>query len=291
MKAIVFPGQASQFPGMGKDLFENVKETRSYFKKANEIMGFDLAKTMFEGTEDDLKETLVTQPSVFVFSYLQYYIASKDHRPDVVAGHSLGEITALVANECLTFEEGLELVKVRATAMQKACEKNPGTMTAIVGMENADVERICDQVKEVVIAANYKCPGQIVISGSVEGVSKAEAALKEAGAKRVIPLVVGGAFHSPLMKPAEEELQNAIDKVNFKKPVCPIYQNVDGNPQTEPDIIRENLIKQLTSPVKWTQTMENMLEDGVEEFVECGGKVLSGFVKRIDRKIPTTSLV
>lgn len=291
MKTIVFPGQASQFSGMGKDLYDNVPETRAYFEKANEIMGFDLAKVMFEGSEEELKETLVTQPSVFVFSYLQFHIAKKDHNPEVVAGHSLGEFTALVANETLGFEEGLKLVKVRAEAMQKACEQNKGTMAAIVGLDDDVVENICNGIDEIVIAANFNCPGQVVISGTVEGVNKAEAALNEAGAKRVIPLVVGGAFHSPLMKPAEDELKKAIGEVEFKKPVCPIYQNVDGKPRNEPSEIRKNLISQLTSPVRWTQTMNNMIDDGVVEFVECGGKVLSGFVKRVDRKIPTTSLV
>jgi [acyl-carrier-protein] S-malonyltransferase len=246
---------------------------------------------MFEGSKEELQETLVTQPSVFVFSYLQYHLAAGEHTPDVVAGHSLGEFTALVANGTFSFEDGLELVKTRATAMQKACEENPGTMSAVVGMDNKKVQDICDQVKEIVIAANYNCPGQIVISGSEKGISKAEEALKEAGAKRVIRLAVGGAFHSPLMKPAEEELKKAISEVNFNKPSCPIYQNVDGKPQTEADQIRENLIRQLTSPVLWTQTMENMIADGVNEFVECGGKVLSGFVKRVDRKLPTTPIM
>lgn len=291
MKAIVFPGQASQFPGMGKELYENVPESRQYFDTANEILGFDLKKVMFEGSMEELQETLVTQPSVFVYSYAEYKVAGDSHIPDVVAGHSLGEFTALVANETISFEDGLKMVKTRATAMQDACEQNPGTMSAVVGMDNEKVEEICNSIDEVVLAANYNCPGQIVISGSEKGIHEAETALKEAGAKRVIRLAVGGAFHSPLMKPAEEELKKVIASVDFKTPLCPIYQNVDGKPQTNAENIRQNLISQLTSPVRWTQTMENMINDGVVEFVECGGKVLSGFVKRVDRKIPTTSLI
>lgn len=291
MKAIIFPGQASQFQGMGKDLFESSELARTYFKKANEIMGFDLSKVMFEGSDEELKETLVTQPSVFLFSYLKYLLEASEMEKSAVAGHSLGEFTALVAAGCLSFEEGLNLVKIRATAMQKACEDHPGTMAAVVGLEDDVVEEVCNSLSEIVIAANFNCPGQIVISGSLEGIEAAEPILQEKGAKRFIRLAVGGAFHSPLMQSAEEELKAAIEAVDFQSPDCPIYQNVSAQAERDPAIIQKQLVSQLTSPVRWTQTMHNMLDDGIEEFVECGGKVLSGFVKRVNRKIPTTPLI
>ena len=291
MKAIVFPGQASQFQGMGKDLFENSEEARSFFAQADGIMGFELSKIMFEGSEKELLETLVTQPSVFLFSYLKYILEAKDLTKAAVAGHSLGEFTALVAAECLTFEEGLQLVKTRATAMQKACEENPGTMSAVVGMPDEKVEGICNSIDEIVIAANFNCPGQVVISGSLEGVAEAEKNLQENGAKRVIRLAVGGAFHSPLMSSAENELKRAIEQIHFREPKCPVYQNVSARAETDPQVIQEQLVAQLTSPVRWTQIMQNMLDAEIDEFIECGGKVLSGFVKRVNRRIPTTPLI
>jgi len=291
MRAIVFPGQASQFQGMGKDLYESNEEARKYFHLANEIMGFDLSKVMFEGSEEELKETLVTQPSVFLFFFFKYLLEASEMDKLAFAGHSLGEFTALVAAGCLSFEEGLNLVKIRATAMQKACEDHPGTMAAVVGLEDDVVEEVCNSLSEIVIAANFNCPGQIVISGSLEGIEAAEPILQEKGAKRFIRLAVGGAFHSPLMKSAEEELRAAIESISFQVPECPVYQNVSARPEKDPGTIQKQLIAQLTSPVKWTQTMNNMILNGVDEFVECGGKVLSGFVKRVNRKIPTTTLI
>lgn len=293
MKAYVFPGQASQFVGMGKDLYDNSEIARDLFAQADDLLGFSLSKVMFEGSEEDLKATKITQPAVFLHSVVKAKMAGADFQPDVVAGHSLGEFSALVANNALTFEDGLKLVHQRAAAMQKACEMEESTMAAIVGLEDELVEEICETItEEIVVPANYNCPGQLVISGSVKGIDLAVEKLKEAGAKRAIVLAVGGAFHSPLMEPAEKELQQAIEQTHFSQPSCPIYQNVTAGASTDPDVIQKNLIAQLTSPVRWTQTMRNMIADGVTEFIEVGGsgKVIQGFVKRIDRKFPTSSL-
>lgn len=292
MKAYVFPGQASQFEGMGKDMYESSTIAKELFEQANEILGFRITDVMFEGTAEDLKETKVTQPAVFLHSIVKAKMNAEDFQPDMVAGHSLGEFSALVAAGALTFEDGLRLVKQRAMAMQKACEAVPGTMAAILGMEDEDVEAACAEIDEVVIPANYNCPGQLVISGSEEGINKAVELLTEKGAKRAIVLQVGGAFHSPLMQPAQEELEKAIAATPFSAPSCPIYQNVTGLPETDPEKIQQNLIAQLTAPVRWTQTMLNMIENGVSEFIEVGGngKVLQGFVKKVDRRFPTSAL-
>jgi [acyl-carrier-protein] S-malonyltransferase len=292
MNAYVFPGQGSQFEGMGKDLYEGSEIAKKWFEKANDVLGFRISDVMFEGTAEDLKQTKVTQPAVFIHSIVKAKMAGKDFRPDAVAGHSLGEFSALVAAGALNFEDGLQLVYQRAMAMQKACEKVEGTMAAILGLEDQMVEDICEEIGEVVVAANYNCPGQLVVSGSVPGVEKAVEMLNEAGARRAILLPVGGAFHSPLMMPAQEQLQKAIENTDFAKPNCPIYQNVDAGPHDDPEEIKKLLIAQLTSPVRWTQTMLNMIEDGVKEFVEVGGngKVLQGFVKKIDRRFPTRTL-
>lgn len=290
MKAFVFPGQASQFPGMGKNIYVQYSDSHPFFEEANEILGFDIKKIMFEGTAEELKQTDVTQPAVFLYSYLAY--ATKEDKPvaGAMAGHSLGEFTALVASGALTFSDGLRLVKSRANAMQKACEVEQSTMAAIVGLEDDVVRKICQDIPESVIAANFNCPGQVVISGSQAGVEKAMEKLKSEGAKRALPLAVGGAFHSKFMKPAEDELREQIESTPFSVPSCPIYQNVDARPHTGPEEIQLNLISQLTSPVLWTQTMEHMIQDGVDEFIECGGKVLSGFVKRVDRRFPTQQI-
>lgn len=292
MIAYVFPGQASQFIGMGKDLYENSDEARQLFDQANEILGFRITDVMFEGTEEDLKQTKITQPAVFIHSIVKARLAGASFVPGAVAGHSLGEFSALVAADALSFQDGLQLVYARALAMQKACELQQSTMAAILGLEDEVVERICAQTGEIVVAANYNCPGQIVISGTVIGVEKAVALAQEAGAARAIVLQVGGAFHSPLMQPAKEELAAAIAKTAIVSPKCPIYQNVDALPQTDPEIIKVNLINQLTAPVRWTQTMLNMIEGGITEFIEVGGtgKVLQGFVKKIDRRFPTSNL-
>jgi [acyl-carrier-protein] S-malonyltransferase len=292
MIAYVFPGQASQFIGMGKDLYENSDEARQLFDQANEILGFRITDVMFEGTEEDLKQTKITQPAVFIHSIVKARLAGASFIPGAVAGHSLGEFSALVAADALSFQDGLQLVYARALAMQKACELQESTMAAILGLEDEVVEKICAQTGEIVVAANYNCPGQIVISGTVVGVEKAVALAQEAGAARAIVLQVGGAFHSPLMQPAKEELAAAIAKTAIAMPKCPIYQNVDALPQTDPEIIKVNLINQLTAPVRWTQTMLNMIESGVTEFIEVGGtgKVLQGFVKKIDRRFPTSNL-
>ncbi|MEL6942530.1 MAG: ACP S-malonyltransferase [Bacteroidota bacterium] len=293
MKAYVFPGQASQFEGMGKDMYESSTLAKSLFEQANELLGFSITEVMFEGSAEQLKETKITQPAVFLHSVIKAKMAGDEFQPAVVAGHSLGELSALVANNCLSFEDGLLLVNQRALAMQKACEMEESTMAAIVGLEDEAVEQICDSItEEVVVAANYNCPGQLVISGSVKGINLAVDKLKEAGAKRAIVLAVGGAFHSPLMQPAKEELQAAIENTNFSTPSCPIYQNVSAQASSDPEEIQKNLIAQLTSPVRWTQTMRNMIADGVTEFIEVGGtgKVIQGFVKRIDRRFPTSSL-
>lgn len=283
MKAYVFPGQGSQFSGMGKDLYDRSEKAKSLFEKANEILGFDITNVMFTGTDEELKQTKVTQPAIFIHSVVLAKI-SENFNPDMVAGHSLGEFSALVANGTLTFEDGLRLVSKRALAMQRACEINPSTMAAILGLDDAKVEEICKSISdEIVVAANYNCPGQLVISGSMKGIEIACQKMKEAGAKRALPLPVGGAFHSPLMEPAREELAEAIKSTNFSKPVCPVYQNVNALPATDINIIKENLIAQLTVPVRWTQSVQNMVSDGATEFVECGpGKVLQGLVKKIN---------
>jgi [acyl-carrier-protein] S-malonyltransferase len=292
MKAYVFPGQGSQFEGMGKDLFENSALARELFEEANEILGFRLSDVMFEGSAEDLKQTKVTQPAVFLHSVVKAAMAGDDFQPSMVAGHSLGEFSALVANKTLTFQDGLKLVYQRAMAMQKACEMRESTMAAVLGLDDVLVEQACREIDDIVVPANYNCPGQLVISGSVPGIEKAVARLQELGASKAIVLQVGGAFHSPLMQPAKEELAAAIASTPFGQPICPIYQNVDANPTSDPDTIRRNLIDQLTAPVRWTQTMLHMIRDGVTEFVEVGGtgKVLRGFVARVDRRFPTSSL-
>ena len=290
MKAYIFPGQASQFPGMGKDIFERFSASHAYFDLANEILGFNLKDIMFEGSASDLKETAVTQPAVFLYSYLAFLMTEDKPTPGAMAGHSLGEITALVASGVLSYENGLKLVKNRAEAMQKACEVQDSTMAAVLGLSENEVREVCANIDDEVVPANFNCPGQIVISGSLEGIDVAIEELKKTGAKRALPIAVGGAFHSKFMKPAEDQLKKSINGISFSKPLCPIYQNVDAKPHTDPNKIKENLILQLTAPVLWTQTMESMIDDGVDEFIECGGKVLSGFVKRVDRRFPTRQL-
>lgn len=289
-KAYVFPGQGSQFVGMGKDLYESSEIAKSYFDRANEILGYSITDVMFEGTAEELKETRITQPAVFLYSVIKVMMLGDEFNPAAVAGHSLGEISALVANKTLNFEDGLKLVQQRAEAMQKACELEESTMAAIVGLDDETIEKVCEGIADIVVAANYNCPGQLVISGSVSGINQACEQLKEAGAKRALVLPVRGAFHSPLMKPAEDELRTAIENTTFGMPTCPIYQNVSAKAETNPETIQKNLIAQLTSPVRWTQTMHNMISDGTEMFVESGGKVLRGFVKRVDRKFPSESL-
>jgi [acyl-carrier-protein] S-malonyltransferase len=290
MKAYVFPGQGAQYPGMGKDLYENSAEAKALFNKANEILGFDITKIMFEGTIDDLKETKVTQPAIFLHSVLLAKTV-KDFAPDMVAGHSLGEFSALVANGALTFEDGLKLVYKRALAMQKACEMEPSTMAAIVGLDDNIVEEICQSIDEVVVPANYNCPGQLVISGSFAGIDKACELLTEKGAKRALKLTVGGAFHSPLMEPAREELAAAIESTTFNKPICQVYQNVNAQATFDPEVIKQNLIAQLTAPVRWTQTVQNMVAGGATSFTEIGpGTVLQGLVKKVDRSIATVGI-
>jgi [acyl-carrier-protein] S-malonyltransferase len=289
MKAYVFPGQGAQFVGMGKNLYENSPLAKEYFEKANEILGFRITDLMFNGTAEDLKQTKVTQPAVFLHSVISAFVLGDEFRPEMVAGHSLGEFSALVAARALTFEDGLKLVFARAMAMQKACEKEPSTMAAVLGLSDEDVEDVCDSIKdEIVVPANYNCPGQLVISGSMEGIDKACVLLKEKGAKRALKLPVGGAFHSPLMQPAAQELEAAIHATTFSTPICPVYQNVNAYPQTEPEAIKINLIAQLTAPVRWTQTVKNMVTDGASEFFELGpGEVLRGLVRKIspDTKI------
>ncbi len=290
MKAYVFPGQGAQFPGMGKDLYGNSEIAREMFERANELLGFRITDSMFEGTVDELKQTRVTQPAIFLHSVL--LVASlKDFSPGMVAGHSLGEFSALVANGVLTFEDGLKLVLQRALAMQKACEIRPSAMAAIVGLEDEMVEKVCAEIEDIVIPANYNCPGQVVISGTVAAVDEACERLTGKGAKRALKLVVGGAFHSPLMQPAREELAAAIESARFAKPVCPVYQNVDALPTSDPEAIKRKLIAQLTHPVRWTQTVQNMVRDGASSFTEVGpGSVLQGLIKRIDRNLKVTGI-
>lgn len=290
MTAYVFPGQGAQFPGMGKELYESNAKAKELFEKANEILGFRITDIMFEGTADELKQTKVTQPAIFLHSVVLAE-TTEGFKPDMVAGHSLGEFSALVANKTLSFEDGLRLVSQRAMAMQKACEMNPSTMAAVLALDDAKVEEICEDIDEVVVAANYNCPGQLVISGTNKGIEIACERMKEAGAKRALPLPVGGAFHSPLMEPAREELAEAIRNTTFSQPICPVYQNVNAKPSTIVDEIKENLISQLTAPVRWTQSVQQMVADGATRFVECGpGKVLQGLVKKIASDVEVSGL-
>ena len=289
MKAFVFPGQGSQFVGMGKDLYESNATAKQLFDKADEILGFKITDIMFSGTDDELKQTKVTQPAVFLHSVISALCMESGEEPSMVAGHSLGEFSALVYSGALSFEDGLRLVAARANAMQKACEANPGTMAAIIALPDDKVEEICVEVSKegkVVVPANFNCPGQLVISGEVDAINEACERMKAAGAKRALPLKVGGAFHSPLMQPAKEELQVAIEGTNFSTPKCPVYQNVDAKPHTNPAEIKANLIAQLTSSVRWTESVKNMIADGADDFTECGpGKALQGMIARIDRNV------
>jgi [acyl-carrier-protein] S-malonyltransferase len=288
MKAYVFPGQGAQFVGMGKDLYDNSPEAKALFEKANDLLGFRITDLMFNGTDEDLKQTKVTQPAIFLHSVLLVKSLGESFQPSMVAGHSLGEFSALVANGVLSFEDGLLLVSKRALAMQKACEAQPSTMAAIVGLEDEIVEKACQEIDAIVVPANYNCPGQLVISGSMDGIDKACAKLTELGAKRAIKLMVGGAFHSPLMEPARQELEQAINSTPFSKPVCQIYQNINASPSADPDVIRRNLVAQLTGPVRWAQTVRNMISDGCTSFTEVGpGSVLQGLIKKTDRSVST----
>ena len=290
MKAYVFPGQGAQFPGMGKDLYDNSSDAKQMFDAANDILGFSITDIMFGEDAEALKQTKVTQPAIFLHSVILAKVLSTNFKPEMVAGHSLGEFSALVSAGYLSFEDGLSLVSKRALAMQKACEQNPSTMAAVLGLENEVVEKICNEIEEVVVPANYNCPGQLVISGSNEGIDIACKKLTQAGARRALKLPVGGAFHSPLMEPAREELEQAIDETNFSNGICPIYQNVTALAITNPEEIKRNLKKQLTSSVLWTQTMQQMMEDGLLSVTEVGpGKVLQGLFKKVDRKIQTES--
>ena len=293
MKAYVFPGQGAQFVGMGKDMYESSEVAKTLMDEANAILGYDLTKVMFEGTEEDLKETKITQPAIFLHSITRAKMNTDTFQPDMVAGHSLGEFSALVAAGAMDFESGLRLVQQRAMAMQAACELQESTMAAILGLEDSVVEEICASITdEIVVPANYNCAGQLVISGSVKGIEIAVEKFKEAGARRALVLKVGGAFHSPLMEPAREKLAAAIENTTFNIPNCPIYQNVDALSTTDPAVIKKNLIAQLTSPVRWTQTLQNMIKDGVSSFVEVGGtgRVIKGMIKKVDRKMPVEAL-
>ncbi|MDG2165080.1 MAG: ACP S-malonyltransferase [Flavobacteriales bacterium] len=290
MKAYVFPGQGAQFTGMGKDLYEASEEAKTLFEKANDILGFRITDIMFEGEAEELKQTKVTQPAIFLHSTILAKLLGDRFQPKMVAGHSLGEISALTAAGVLDFEDGLKLVSKRALAMQAACEAEPSTMAAILGLENEVVEGICEKVEGIVVAANYNCPGQLVISGAIDAINTACEQLKEAGARRALVLPVGGAFHSPLMEPARAELAQAIETTTFNTPICPVYQNVTAAAITDPNEIKKNLVAQLTAPVRWTQTMHQMIADGVSGFTEVGpGKVLQGLVKKVDRQMPTES--
>ena len=291
MKAYIFPGQGAQFSGMGKDLFENSKTAYELFNNANEILGFKISDVMFNGSAEDLKQTSVTQPAIFLHSVILAMSKENEILPAMVAGHSLGEFSALVINKSISFEDGLKLVSIRANAMQKACENNPGTMAAVLGLKDELVENVCSEVNGTVVAANYNCPGQLVISGELNAIELACEKLKEIGARRALVLPVGGAFHSPLMEEAKRELENAINETVFSDPICPIYQNVSGLPYSSEIEIKENLIYQLTSPVKWTQSINKMVEDGAEEFIEVGpGRVLQGLVRKINGDINSSSL-
>ncbi len=291
MIAYVFPGQGAQFVGMGKDLYDNNEEARAMFEKANDILGFRITDLMFAGTDEDLRKTSVTQPSIFLHSVILAKSLGEEFKPDMVAGHSLGEFSALVTAGALSFEDGLKLVYARAHAMQKACEINPSTMAAILALPDEKVDEICRSVDGVVVCANYNCPGQLVISGEMEAIKEACAKALEAGAKRALPLKVGGGFHSPCMEPARAELAKAIEETKFSKPICPVYQNVDAKPHTDPEEIKRNLIAQLTSPVRWTKTVQNMIADGATEFIEIGpGKVLQGLVLKIDRSMKVSGM-
>jgi [acyl-carrier-protein] S-malonyltransferase len=290
MKAYIFPGQGAQFPGMGKDLYEQSEQAKTMFEQANEILGFRITHVMFDGTPEDLKQTNVTQPAIFLHSVILAAVLSDDFAPDMVAGHSLGEFSALVSAKALSFEDGLRLVAARANAMQKACEIQPSTMAAILGLDDFTVEDICHRISDIVVPANYNCPGQLVISGTIAGIDKACEEMLAAGAKRALKLNVGGAFHSPLMEAARVELEHAIVHTEINAPICPIYQNIDAKPYTDPVLIKHNLIAQLTGPVRWTQTVKHMLEDGATSFTEVGpGNVLQGLVKKVNRHIEANS--